>query len=72
MRSVAHPLRVAVTALVATAVLSAVLPAPIAAQDMLPVWSPDVLVMNEYDKVSKGQDRQLVAAIEALMRLVRR
>ena len=33
---------------------------------------PDVLVMNEYDKVSKGQDQQLVAAIEALMRLVRR
>ena len=33
---------------------------------------PDVLVMNEYDKVSKGQDQQLVAAIESLMRLVRR
>ena len=33
---------------------------------------PDVLVMNEYDKVSKGQDQRLAAAIEALMRLVRR
>ena len=32
---------------------------------------PDVLVMNEYDKVSNGQDQQLVAAVNALMRLVR-
>ena len=32
---------------------------------------PDVLVMNEYEKVSNGQDQQLVAAVNALMRLVR-
>ncbi|MCL4212635.1 MAG: PD40 domain-containing protein [Gemmatimonadales bacterium] len=32
---------------------------------------PDILVMNEYDKVSKGQDQQLVAAVNALLRLVR-
>ncbi len=34
--------------------------------------TPDVVVMDEYDKVSKGQDQQLVAAVEALMRIVRR
>lgn len=33
---------------------------------------PDLLVMNEYDKVSKGQDQQLTAAIEALLRTIRR
>jgi tricorn protease len=33
---------------------------------------PDVLVMNEFDKVSRGEDQQLAAAIDALMRAVRR
>lgn len=33
---------------------------------------PDILVMNEYDKVNKGQDQQLAAAIDALMRSIRR
>jgi C-terminal processing protease CtpA/Prc len=33
---------------------------------------PDILVMNEYDKVNKGQDQQLTAAIESLMRTIRR
>lgn len=33
---------------------------------------PDLLVMNEYDQVGKGQDQQLQAAIESLLRAVRR
>ncbi len=33
---------------------------------------PDVLVMNEYDKLSRGEDQQLGAAIGALVRLIRR
>ena len=32
---------------------------------------PDVRVMNEYDKVSKGQDQQLAAAVAELMKLVK-
>jgi Tol biopolymer transport system component/C-terminal processing protease CtpA/Prc len=33
---------------------------------------PDVLVRNEYHRVSRGEDQQLVAAVEALMQILRR
>jgi hypothetical protein len=32
--------------------------------------TPDIMVMNEYEKVSKGEDQQLEAAVQELLKEV--